>query len=112
MQKNAVSLITIKGLPTFNLLDPFHYLVAGDPFTLNYTAEDDPQSPNRIQFLWYRDDIDITNETRVTANNYVYTSQLNIYQLDSDQHSGYYSCVAYNNPSANVTSSTTLIVES
>ena len=39
-------------------------------------------------------------------------SQLNIQQLDSDQHSGNYSCAAYNNPSANVTSFTTLIIES
>ena len=112
MQEGAVSLITIKGLPTLHLLDPLHYLVTGDPFTLNCTAEDDPQSPNGTQFLWYRDDIDITNETRVTANNNVYTSQLNIHQLDSDQYSGKYLCIAYNNPSANVTSSTTLIVES
>ena len=112
MQEGAVSLITIKGLPTLYLLNPLHYLVAGDPFTLNCTAEDDPQSPNGIQFLWYRDDIDITNKTKVIPNNHVYTSELNLNQLDSDQHSGYYLCVAYNNPSANVTSSTTLIVES
>ena len=48
------------------------------------------------------------------ANKPVYTSQLTIQQLDSDQHNGQYFCVAYNyNISVNAMSvSTTLIVES
>ena len=106
------SLISILGAPTLQDLDPIHYLVTGDAFTLSCTANDDPQSPDGVNFVWYQDDNDITTTTKVIANNPVYTSQLNIQQLDSDQHSGHYSCVAYNHPSAYVTSSTTLIIES
>ena len=106
------SLISIQGPPTLQDLDAIHYLVAGDAFTLSCTANDDPQSPNGVHFVWYQDDNDITSATTVIANKPVYTSQLNIQQLDSDHHSGHYSCVAYNHPSAYVTSSTTLIIES
>ena len=106
------SLISTQGPPTLQDLDPIHYLVTGDAFTLSCTANNDPQSPDGVHFVWYQDDNDITSATTVIANSPKYTSQLNIQQLDSDHHSGHYSCVAYNHPSAYVTSSTTLIVES
>ena len=112
MQKWLFSLISILGLPTLQDLDLIHYLVTGDAFTLSCTANDDPQSPNGVHFVWYQNDDDITSTTTVIANSPKYTSQLNIQQLDSDHHSGHYSCVAYNHPSAYVTSSTILIVES
>ena len=109
---NCTILITIKGPPTLNDLGLTRRLVAGDAFTLSCTANDDPQSPDGVHFVWYQDDNDITSATTVIANSPKYTSQLNIQQLDSDHHSGHYSCVAYNHPSAYVTSSTTLIIES
>ena len=88
-------------------------MVAGDRFTQSCTTNDDPDSPNGIQFVWYKDGSNITNSTEVVVTyKPVYTSQLDIQQLNSDEHSGQYSCVAYNNPSANVTTSTTLVVES
>ena len=109
-----VIVFSVKGPPTFiQEFDPIYYVVAGDTFTLSCTANDDPQSPNGTKFLWYKDDNNITALTEVVvADKPLYTSQLNIQQLDSDEHSGQYLCVAYNNPSANVTSSTTLVVES
>ena len=109
---NCTILITIKGPPTLHDLGLTHRLVAGDAFTLSCTANDDPQSPDGVHFVWYQDDNDITNLTQVVTNKPEYTSQLNIKQLDSDRHNGNYLCVAYNHPSVNVKSSTTLIVES
>ena len=106
------SIITIQGPPTLQKLDPIHYLVAGDTFTLSCTAIDDPQSPDGVHFVWYQDDTNTRSSTKLVDNKPVYTSELNIQQLDSDKHSGNYSCVAYNHPSANVTSFTTLVVES
>ena len=106
------SLISTQGPPTLQDLNLIHYLVTGDAFTLSCTANNDPQSPDGVHFVWYQDDNDITSATTVIANNLVHTSQLNIQQLDSDHHSGRYSCVAYNHPSAYVTSSTILIIES
>ena len=105
-------LITLTDPPTLQDMDPIHYLVTGDAFTLSCTATDDPQSPDGVHFVWYQDDNDITSSTKVIASSQKYTSQLNIQQLDSDHHSGYYLCIAYNHPSAYVTTSTTLIVES
>ena len=87
-------------------------MIAGYPFILNCTAANDPDSPNKIEFAWYQDNKEITNLREIRINKTTNVSQLNIQQLDSDHHSGYYSCVAYNHPSAHVNSSTTIIVES
>ena len=107
-----VIVFTVKGPPTIQKFNPIHYLVAGDQFTLSCTANDDRDSPIGTQFVWYKDGNDITGLTELmVANKSVYTSQLSL-QLNSDDHSGNYSCIAYNNPSANVTTSTTLVVES
>ena len=102
-----------KGPPSIEEeLDPTYYVVAGDAFTLSCTVTDDPQSPNGTQFLWYKDGSDIIQSTETIANKPMYTSKLRIQLLDSDEHSGQYRCVAYNHPSRNVSSSTTLVVES
>ena len=107
-----VSVIS-KGSPTIQQLDPFYYVIAGDTFTLNCTVTNEPQSSDGIKILWYRDNHDITSFTEVIANNSTYTSQLYIEELDSDQHSGQYMCVAYNSTTnVNATSTTTVVVES
>ena len=106
-------LITVKGPPSIEEeLDPTYHVVAGDAFTLSCTVTDDPQSPNGPQFLWYKNGSDIINSTETIANKPLYTSQLSIQHLDSDKHSGQYTCVAYNHLSRNVSSSTTLVIES
>ena len=101
-----------KGSPTIQQFDPYYYVIAGNTFTLNCTVTDEPQSPDGIKVLWYRDNHDITSLTKVIANNSTYTSQLYIEELDSDQHSGQYMCVAYNSTYVNATSTTTVVVES
>ena len=108
-----VIVFTVKGPPTIQKFKQIHYLVAGDQFTLSCTANDDRDSPNGTQFVWYKDGSNITSLTKVVpADKLLYTSQLDIQQLNSDDHSGNYSCIAYNNPSASVNTSTTLVVES
>ena len=88
-------------------------MIAGYAIILNCTATNDLQSPNQVEFTWYHDNNNITiDSTKIKTSESNYVSQLDIRQLDSDEHSGQYLCVAYNNPSDNVTSSTTLIVES
>ena len=105
--------IPSKDPPTIQQLDPFYYVIAGDTFTLNCTVTDEPQSPDGIKFLWYKNSYNITSLTKVIVNDSTYTSQLYIEKLDSDQHSGQYMCVAYNSTTnVNATSTTTVIVES
>ena len=101
-----------KGHPTLQPFDSVYYVITGYSIILNCTAINHDQSPNEVEFTWYQDNENITNLTEIKNNTTAYVSQLNIRQLDSDQHSGQYSCVAYNNPSDNVTSSTLLVVES
>ena len=101
-----------KGSPTIQQLDPFYYVIAGDTFILNCTVTDEPQSPDGIKFLWYKDGHNITSLTWVIVNKSTYISQLYIEELDPDQHNGQYMCVAYNSTYVNSTSTTTVIVES
>ena len=100
-----------KGSPINQQFDPFNYIIAGDTFSLNCTATDNPNA--LIIFSWYRNNEDITYLTRkiasITTSQYKQsTSQLYIDKLDSDQHSGRYICVANNR----AISTTTVIVES
>ena len=105
--------IPSKDPPTIQQLDPFYYVIAGDTFTLNCTVTDERKSPEEINFLWYKDNHNITSLTKVIVNDSTYTSQLYIEKLDSDQDGGRYMCVAYKSTTnANATSTTTVIVES
>ena len=104
--------ISTKGPPLNQQFEPFYYVIAGDTLTLNCTATNNPGSP-AIIFLWYKNSEDVTHLTRKiasdTTSQYIRsTSQLYIYKLDSDQHSGRYICVA----NYKVISTTTVIVES
>ena len=101
---NCLCIFT-KGPPINQQFDPFYYVIAGDVFTLNCTANVDPDSRDRITFLWYRDNHDVTSLTTTIAT---YTSQLYIEKLDSNQHNGRFICVANNK----AISTTTVIVES
>ena len=101
-----------KDPPSNQQFHPLYYVITGDTFSLNCTANDNPSSSG-ITFSWYRNNEDITHLTKIIANstssvNIQSTSQLYIDKLDSDQHSGRYICVANNK----AISTTTVIVES
>ena len=83
-------------------------------FTLNCIATNDPQSPNKITFEWFKDGIKQNGSSEIKSKVLdESTSQLIINKLNSDQHSGRYSCGVYNNQLSNtVYTTTTVIVES
>jgi len=83
-------------------------------FTLNCTANDDPQSPNNVTFEWFKEGIKQDGSTKIKSKMLdVNTSQLFINNPNSDQHSGHYSCGVYNNQSSNIEyTNTTVIIES
>ena len=101
----------IKG-PIDQQFNPFYYVIVGDTFSLNCTVSN-PVSRGGITFTWYRKNENITHLTKIIANNtnrgvIMSTSQLYIEQVDSDQHSGQYICLA----NGKAISTTTVIVES
>ena len=100
------------GPPINQQFNPFYYVMAGDTFTLHCTASS-PQSRGEPIFSWYRNSEEITNLTKIIANDtirgdIISTSQLYIDKLDSDQHNGRYICLANDK----AISTTTVIVES
>ena len=80
------------------VFNPVYYVIAGDSFTLNCTATNDPQSPNELQFRWFkestRNDKDSLqwNITELYRDSFTVTSQLVITNLTVDEHNGSYSC--------------------
>jgi len=80
-------------------------------FTINCTANNDPQSPNNITFKWFKEGIKQNGSTEIKIKMLnVSTSQLFISTPNSDQHSGHY---VYNNQSSNIQfTNTTVIIES
>ena len=108
----TVHVIPTKGSPSKQQFDTFYHVIVGDTFSLNCTATDNPNTPE-ITFSWYRNNEDITHLIKIVAKYRTTqyrssTSQLYIEQLDSDQHSGRYICVANNE----AISTTTVMVES
>ena len=97
-----------------------YYVIAGNPFTLNCTATNDPQSPNELKLRWFKELTRIDsnppqwNITELSMRNTLTTaSQIVITHLTVEQHNGTYTCSVDNfRPKAAVYQTTTVIVES
>ena len=102
------------GPPTLQPLNTTYYGITDNMFTLSCAATNDPQSPNKITFEWFKDGIKQNDSTGIKSKMLdVSTSQLVIDELSPDQHSGNYSCGVYNNQSSNIVyTNTTVIIES
>ena len=112
--------ITIIGSPTLQKFSSrVYYVTAGDPFTLNCTATNDPQSPNELRFRWYKGSTRIDSDqshwniTELSSDPYTVTSQLVITNLTVDKHNGTYSCRVDNfRIDMTVNQSTAVVIES
>ena len=107
------------GPPTLQDFNAVYYVIAGDSFTLDCTATNDPQSPNELRFRWFKGSIGIDsnplqwNITELSRDVFTVTSQLVITNLTVDKHNGTYSCRVDNHRiDTAVNQKTILIVES
>ena len=107
------------GPPILHPVDPVYYVIAGDPFTLNCTATNDPQSPNELRFRWFKGSTRIDdnplqwNITKLSRDPSTVTSQLVITNLTVDEHNGSYSCEVDNfRVETAVNQNTNVVVES
>ena len=96
-----------------------YYVIAGDSFTLNCTATNDPQSPDELRFRWFKESIRIDNNqsqwnfNELSSDPFTVTSQLVITNLTVGEHDGVYSCEVDNFKVDNaVTKSTIVVIES
>ena len=111
-----VLLITTIGPPTLQKFNPIYHVIAGDPFTLNCTATNDPQSPNELRFRWFKEStrIDIDqlqwNITELSRDPFTVTSQLVFTNLSVGQHNGNYSCRVDNFRIDNAVNQSTIVV--
>ena len=100
-------------------INPVYYFIPGDPFALNCTATNDPQSPNELRFRWFKESTRIINDssrwniTELSQNTLTITSQLSITLLMVEQHNGTYTCFIDNfKIRTAVYQITTIVVES
>ena len=101
-------------------INPIYYVIAGDPFTLNCTATNDFQSPNDLNFKWFKESTKIADRDSqwminemATGNMLTVTSQIVITNLTVEQHNGTYTCFVHNFKSRTaVDQTTTVVVES
>ena len=108
------------GPPTLQKFSTAYYVIAGDPFILNCTATNDPQSPNELRFRWFNESTRIDNKptqwniTELSMRNTLtVTSQVVITHLTVEQHNGTYVCSVDNSKGIlDVVETTTIIVES
>jgi len=91
------------GPPTILPFDPVHYVIVGHSFILNCTATNDPQSPNKLTFRWFKDSgkIEMNKTKLLSINEHVInattvTSQLLISDLQVKEHNGTYMCMVDN----------------
>ena len=102
-------------IPVGRPISPVYYVVAGDQLRLNCHATNDPQSPNQLRFLWYRDSTFISTQD---ARRFIVTvpngnSLIFINNLDVNQDNGTYTCSVDNfQLNRAVAQSTLVIVES
>ena len=97
-----------------------YYVIAGDPFTLNCTATNDPQSPNELRFRWFKQLTRIDNNPshwNVTElsmkNTHTVISQIVIQHLTMEHHNGTYICSVDNfRHGVAINQTTNIIVES
>ena len=101
-------------------INPVYYVIDGDPFTLNCTATNDPQSPNELSFKWFKESTRIDNKDSqwiinemAIENILTVTSQIVITNLTVEQHNGTYTCSVHNfKPKSAVDQTITVVVES
>ena len=111
-----VVLVTALGPPTLQEFSRVYHVIAGDPFTLNCTATNDPQSPNELRFRWFKEStrIDINqsqwNITELSNDPSTVTSQLIITNLTVGEHDGIYSCAVDNFKVDNAVNQSTIVV--
>jgi len=81
---------------------------------LECSASNDDDSPNNTAFVWFKDDKLLNSTSNIDIQIGMLYSRLSIQQLDPEDHSGIYSCGAYNNRRASdsVFTNTTLTIES
>ena len=109
-------MITTIGSPILQEFDTVYYGIAGNLFTLNCTATNDPQSPNELRFRWFKgstridDDPLQWNITELSSDPFTVTSQLIITNLTVDEHNGSYSCRVDNFRVETAISQNTIIV--
>ena len=97
-----------------------YYVIAGDPFTLNCTATNDPQSDITLRFRWRKKSTRIDNKPQWNVTKpssslkiLTHTSQLIITNLTVERHNGTYTCSVDNyRGGPNINQITTVIVES
>ena len=116
-------MLTISILIVPPILEEFntvYYVIAGDSFTLNCTATNDPQSPNELRFRWFKESTMINNRpslwtiTKLSLENPLTNNlQLVITNLKVEQHNGTYTCSVDNyRPRTSIDQTTIVVVES
>ena len=112
-------MITNIGPPTLQEFSRVYYVIAGDPFTLNCTATNDPQSPNELRFRWFKESTRIDDDqlqwsiTELSIDPFTVTSQLIITNLTVDKYNGTYSCRVDNfRIDMAINQTTTVVIES
>ena len=100
------------GPPTISEpFQPAYHHIIGQQFMLECSATNDDDSPNNITFVWLKDDKQLNSS--IVMQTGLLRSSLFIQQLDPKNHSGNYSCGAYNNEmSDSVFTNTTVTIES
>ena len=98
-------------------INPVYYVIVGDPFTLNCTATNDPQSPKELRFRWFKgstnlDDIHSQwNVSKITLmNTLTVTSQIIITNLAVEHHNGTFKCSVDNYRRRTAIDQTTIVV--
>ena len=90
---------------------PVYYVVAGKQLKLYCRATNDPQSPNKLRFVWYRDSTVVNRQSVITVPDFY--SILRFNSLDVSQHNGTYTCNVDNSKlSRAVAQSVVVLVES
>ena len=94
-----LAIIATTGPPTLQNFSTVYYVIAGDLFTLNCTATNDPQSNVKLRFKWKKESarIDSNPQWNITKPSspikiLTLTSQLIITNLTVEQHNGTYTC--------------------
>ena len=110
----TVKPITI-GIQEVLPISSVYYLIDGDHIQLNCLATNDPQSPDELNFIWYKDStiVDSQGLRRVTGKSSNGQSFILFYNLDMSQDNGTYTCSVKNFELGRaITQSAVVIIES
>ena len=84
-------------IPVGRPISPVYYVVAGDQLRLNCRATNDPQSPNQLRFIWYKDSTSIgTQNARQIIVTVPNVNSLLFFNNLLNQDNGTYTCSVYN----------------